>query len=69
MRTCLIEKFSDPVLRDKLMATGNCQLIEGNTWGDRYWGVCDGVGQNHLGRLLMEIRDQIQGLYDLGILP
>lgn len=40
----------------KLEQTGDHQLIEGNTWGDTYWGVCRGKGQNILGKLLMIIR-------------
>jgi ribA/ribD-fused uncharacterized protein len=43
-------------LRDKLLATNDEHLIEGNTWGDTYWGVCDGVGENNLGRILMSVR-------------
>ncbi len=40
----------------KLLATEPHELVEGNTWSDRYWGVCNGIGDNHLGRLLMERR-------------
>lgn len=37
-------KFSqNPDLADKLVATKDAELIEGNTWGDRIWGVCDGT--------------------------
>jgi len=28
----------------------------GNHWGDRYWGVCDGKGENNLGKIQMGIR-------------
>lgn len=44
-----------------LLATERRQLIEGNRWGDRYWGVClkTGKGQNWLGRLLMKIRSEV----------
>lgn len=49
-------KFEIPELRVKLMATGTAELIEGNTWGDTFWGVCNGKGQNMLGKILMEIR-------------
>jgi ribA/ribD-fused uncharacterized protein len=59
MRELLWIKFSDPILRKKLRATGNTELIEGNWWNDTFWGVCDGVGQNWLGRLLMQIREAI----------
>lgn len=43
-------------LREKLVATNNRPLIEGNTWNDRYWGVCKGRGQNKLGDILMKCR-------------
>lgn len=42
-----------------LLMTGNAELIEGNTWGDRVWGMCDGVGENRLGKILMKIRDEL----------
>ena len=46
-------------LRSLLVATGDRELIEGNTWGDTFWGVDKntGQGENHLGRILMELRD------------
>lgn len=56
-------KFSQNVnLRDKLLATGDATLIEGNTWNDRYWGVDTktGEGQNRLGKILMKIRSEFQ---------
>lgn len=46
-------------LREKLLATGAEDLVEGNTWNDTYWGVCRGVGLNHLGRILMRIRIEL----------
>lgn len=61
MADLLVQKFSIPSLRAKLMATGNRELIEGNDWGDRFWGVCRGEGINHLGRLLMIVRNQPAG--------
>ncbi len=60
MRRLLAMKFALPELREKLLATGEEELIEGNTWGDVYWGVCQGVGENHLGRLLMELRASLR---------
>lgn len=59
MRAILDAKFEDPELRGKLMATGEATLIEGNDWGDTFWGVCGGKGKNHLGNLLMELRGKI----------
>lgn len=57
MRGLLALKFAPGGdLHLKLRATGVAVLIEGNTWGDRFWGVCDGAGQNWLGHLLMARR-------------
>ncbi len=51
------EKFTqNPPLKAKLIATGDMELVEGNTWGDCEWGVCDGKGENKLGKILMNIR-------------
>lgn len=55
----LRQKFSDPTLKEKLLATGDAELIEGNNWGDDYWGVCTQRGQNKLGKLLMQVRNEI----------
>ena len=60
MLTGLRKKFADPELRSFLMSTGDEELIEGNYWGDTYWGVCNGVGQNKLGKLLMQVREEIK---------
>ena len=54
-------KFKDPTLRQKLIDTGDAELIEGNWWNDVYWGVCKGVGENRLGELLMQVRNEIKG--------
>lgn len=59
MKYILIQKFSDPELMQKLIDTGDAYLEETNTWHDTYWGVCDGVGQNNLGKILMSIRREI----------
>ena len=53
-------KFKDPVLAPILIATGEELLVEGNTWGDTYWGCCNGVGHNKLGELLMQVRYELQ---------
>lgn len=57
MRLLLSQKFvQGSELADRLIETGDAELVEGNSWHDTFWGVCDGVGENHLGRLLMEVR-------------
>jgi len=47
-----------PDLKQKLIDTGDRLLIEGNTWNDKFWGVCKGVGLNKLGEILMKIRKE-----------
>lgn len=64
MRQVLEQKFhpvKHPELVQWLLATGEAELIEGNDWGDVYWGVCRGVGKNHLGNMLMETRLELGG--------
>jgi ribA/ribD-fused uncharacterized protein len=46
-------------LGDQLARTGQRELIEGNTWGDVWWGVSRGQGQNMLGKLLVQVRGEI----------
>jgi ribA/ribD-fused uncharacterized protein len=58
-------KFQNPFLRTKLIVTNNAVIIEGNTWHDTFWGVCNcpkhnGEGQNVLGKLLMQVREEIK---------
>lgn len=53
-------KFAIPELKQKLLDTGDAKLIEGNYWHDYFFGVCNGRGQNHLGRLLMKVREEIK---------
>ncbi len=60
MKDLVLQKFQEhEELRELLLATGECHLEETNTWRDRFWGVCGGQGQNHLGKILMEVRDEL----------
>ena len=66
MRRVVHEKFAQhPDLAQKLIATGDACLIEGNTWNDRTWGAVYDmhreryVGQNKLGEILMDVRDAL----------
>jgi ribA/ribD-fused uncharacterized protein len=57
MEALLRLKFAPgTALAQQLLNTGDRTLIEGNSWGDRYWGFCDGGGRNRLGELLMKVR-------------
>lgn len=47
-------------LRERLLNTGNEELIEGNNWGDRFWGKVNGRGKNHLGKILMDVRKDLR---------
>jgi ribA/ribD-fused uncharacterized protein len=61
MREALLAKFNQhKEIKDKLVATGDATLIE-HTENDKFWGDGgDGLGQNLLGKLLMEIREQLK---------
>lgn len=59
------EKFKDRALREMLLDTGDEILEEGNLWHDIYWGVCYcdkcySVGENNLGKILMEVRNELR---------
>ena len=56
MEGFLRQKFAIVTLHARLLGTGDAELIEGNDWGDQFWGVYKGKGENHLGKLLMKIR-------------
>lgn len=61
MRQIIAAKFSPASsLSVRLVETGDAILIEGNTWGDRYWGKVNGEGKNWLGRILMEKREELR---------
>ena len=61
MKSIVFQKFiQHPTLMDKLLDTGDAELIEGNNWHDTFWGVCKGKGQNNLGKILMEVRKDIR---------
>jgi ribA/ribD-fused uncharacterized protein len=55
------EKFSqNEDLKIKLLDTGEEHLEEGNNWGDKIWGTVKGKGQNLLGKILMEVREELK---------
>lgn len=69
MRNLIEQKFlNNPDLAKLLLATGDTLIVEGNTWGDTYWGQCPvGVGENHLGILLMERRELLRATGGLAL--
>ena len=68
MKTVTHAKYTQHLqLMMKLVDTGDHELIERNYWGDTFWGVCNGVGENNLGKILMEERALLKkGLTDAG---
>lgn len=61
MLEVLLAKFTtDEHCRKVLLSTGNSELIEMSPT-DNFWGKCpDGSGENHLGRLLMVVREKLR---------
>jgi len=58
MHNVVFEKFSqNRSLCDKLIETGNQEIIEDNNWHDYFWGICNGKGRNELGKILMTVRE------------
>ena len=61
MKEILFAKFrQNPELKRKLLETGMRYLEETNWWHDTYWGVCNGIGDNNLGQLLMLVRTTLR---------
>lgn len=57
---CLAKFTQNQRLKNMLLATGDELLVEGNTWNDKFWGVCNGRGLNRLGETLMRIRNELK---------
>ena len=61
MEALVRDKFQrNPHLALRLLQTGERELIEGNHWGDTFWGTVNGIGENHLGKILMKVRNELQ---------
>lgn len=63
MKDLIRKKFAIPELRIKLLETAQEDLVELNWWNDIFWGVCNGIGENNLGNILMNERDYIRSNY------
>lgn len=60
MKDLVLQKFTKhKELKEKLLATGDAHIEETNTWNDTFWGVCKGKGKNWLGKILMEVREEL----------
>lgn len=67
MHTAVSRKFiHNPDIAKRLLETGNQELVEGNDWEDRFWGV-DPVGsrngKNNLGIILMQVRQELTDIF------
>lgn len=53
----------NPELKERLIATGGMELMEGNNWHDTFWDVNAKTleGENHLGQILMKLREELGG--------
>lgn len=56
-------KFTqNDILREQLLKTGYARLFEENTWGDTTWGTVNQKGQNLLGIILEDVRDEFRSM-------
>ena len=65
MELALNQKFKNENLKELLLTTGSEDLVEGNYWHDNFFGSCgcpkcQSKGENHLGKLIMKIRENIK---------
>ena len=61
MKVGVIAKFvQNNDLKEKLINTGFFYLEEGNDWGDKFWGIVNGEGENNLGKILMQTREYLR---------
>jgi len=61
MRGLVYLKFAQNAqLQQQLIKTEDAILEEGNSWGDTFWGIYEGEGENNLGLILMEVRAMLR---------
>ncbi len=65
MNWAVRQKFKEETLAELLLSTEDQELIEGTWWHDKFWGICvctkcAGKGENHLGKILMEVREELK---------
>lgn len=68
MKDLLTQKFNHKKFQEKLLSTGNEEIVEGNYWHDNHWGNCyckkckNIPGENMLGKLIMEVREHYENI-------
>lgn len=60
MRSLVKEKFENPFLSHLLLKTDSARLVMDNRFNDKFWGVYKGVGENWLGKILEEVREELR---------
>lgn len=65
MNWAVRQKFKDENLAELLLSTGDQELIEGTWWHDKFWGICictkcANKGENNLGKILMQVREELK---------
>jgi ribA/ribD-fused uncharacterized protein len=65
MEDLVYKKFQHKALKERLLATGDAHLEETNYWHDNFFGSCTcskcfGLGRNHLGQILMRVREELK---------
>lgn len=59
MKLAIDLKFKNIELGEKLIDLPDGKIIEFNNWGDRFFGICNGEGLDHLGKILRAKKQQI----------
>lgn len=60
MEKVVTAKFEHKALAEMLIATGDIEIVEDNTWHDTFWGMCNGRGRNEPGKILMKVRRRLR---------
>lgn len=58
MEDLIRQKFQREKMKNRLIKVTE-PIAEDNNWGDKFWGVCNGEGENHLGKILTKIRNEL----------
>ena len=61
MYQLLLIKFNQEPFKTQLINTGDCYIQENNLWNDKFFGYClkTNQGKNHLGQMIMNIREKL----------
>jgi len=62
MRKIIDIKFNIPYFRDQLLKV-DVPIIEENSWGDTFFGMCNGKGSNHLGKIIEDKKRELEETY------